>query len=99
MQYTKMPDNLKRPNQYRRAFEWSVSSGDKEARLTQLEGSARLASSDFPNILEDFLETSRKRSENHTAMARLQMHMLEELLIQEGAVKHYRQKLKEMGAF
>lgn len=56
----------------------------------------RLATSDFPDILEDFLEISRKRRGNWTALARLQTHMLEELLVQEGAVKHYRTRLKKL---
>jgi hypothetical protein len=56
----------------------------------------RLATSDFPDILEDFLEISRKRRNNWTALARLQTHMLEELLVQEGAVKHYRARLKKL---
>lgn len=56
----------------------------------------RLSSSDFPDILEDFLAISRKRQANPTALARLQIHMLEELLLQEGAVKQYRQNLKEL---
>jgi hypothetical protein len=56
----------------------------------------RLATSDFPDILEDFLEISRKRRNNWTALARLQTHMLEELLVQEGAVRHYRARLKKL---
>ena len=56
----------------------------------------RLSSSDLPDILEDFLTISRKRQANPTALARLQIHMLEELLLQEEAVKQYRQKLKEL---
>jgi hypothetical protein len=54
----------------------------------------RLATSDFPDILEDFQEIARKRRTNWTALSRLQMHMLEELMVQEGAVKYYRDKLK-----
>jgi len=57
---------------------------------------SRLASSDFPDILEDFLSISRKRQQNPTALARLQIHMLEELLIQESVVKHYRERIAEL---
>jgi len=58
----------------------------------------RLASSDFPDILEDFLAISRRRQTNPTALSRLQIHMIEELLLQEGAVKHYRKTLKDLGS-
>jgi hypothetical protein len=63
---------------------------------TEATAMMRLATSDFPDILEDFLEISRKRRSNWTALARLQTHMLEELLVQEGAVKHYRTRLKKL---
>jgi hypothetical protein len=53
----------------------------------------RLASLDFPDIPKDFLEISRKRKGNWTALARLQMHMLEEVMLQEGAVRDYRKLL------
>ena len=56
----------------------------------------RLSTSDFPDILEDFLEISRKRRSNWTALARLQTHMLEEVLLQENTVKHYRTTLREL---
>jgi hypothetical protein len=85
----------KPPNKYRRAFDWRVSEG-KDERPQNLTGIFRLATSDFPDILEDFLSISRKRQKNSTALARLQIHMLEELLVQEGAVKHYRQRLKDL---
>jgi hypothetical protein len=63
---------------------------------TEAAAMMRLASSDFPDILEDFLDISRKRRKNWTALARLQPHMFEELLVQEGAVKHYRSRLKKL---
>jgi len=59
-------------------------------------GMSHLGSSDFPDILEDFLSISRKRQKNPTALARLQVHMLEEVLNQESAVKHYRERLADL---
>jgi hypothetical protein len=57
---------------------------------------ANLASSEYPDILEDFLDISRRRRNNRTALAKLQIHMLEEIIFQEAAVKHYRAKLREL---
>lgn len=87
---------FKRPNQYRRAFDWRISEADRAARQQQISAIVNLASSDFPDILEDFLDISRKRRTNRTAMAKLQIHMLEEIMFQESAVKHYREKLGEL---
>lgn len=84
------------PNKYRRAFDWRLSEDQKERSLENYRGMIRLSSSDLPDILEDFLAISRKRQTNPTALARLQIHMLEELLLQEGASKQYRQTLKEL---
>ena len=84
------------PNQYRRAFDWRLSYGSRDSIDTNATAMTRLASSDFPDILEDYLELSRKRKNNWTALARLQTHMIEELLSQERAVKHYKSKLKEL---
>jgi hypothetical protein len=87
---------FKAPNKYRRAFDWRVSYANRDSTGVEARAMARLATSDFPDILEDFLEIGRKRRANWTALSRLQMHMLEELLVQEGAVKHYRNKLRAM---
>src|SRR5208337_122000 len=86
----------KTPGKYRRAFDWRLSHEKRDSIGTEATAMMRLASSDFPDILEDFLEISRKRRKNWTALARLQTHMLEELLVQEGAVKHYRTRLKKL---
>lgn len=92
-----MPDPFpKTPSKYRRAFDWRLIHGTSESRQIASAAMTRLASSDFPEILEDFLEISRKRRKNWTAMARLQAHMIEELLIQEKAVEHYRTKIEQL---
>jgi hypothetical protein len=92
-----MAFSSKIPGKYRRAFNWRLSYGD-QTRKSDVLAMARLATSEFPDILEDFLEISRKRQKNWTALSRLQLHMLEELLVQEAAVKHYRDTLSKLGA-
>jgi hypothetical protein len=94
----KMSDEPKKPGKYKRAFDWRLSEDPKKLSPQAAGAMARLASSDFPDILEDFLSISRKRQKNPTALARLQIYMLEELLVQEGAVKQYRSRLKELEA-
>jgi hypothetical protein len=91
-----MTDFPKIPNKYRRAFNWRISHATADSLETETTATFRLATSDFPDILEDFLEISRKRMKNWTALSRLQLHMIEELLIQEAAVKHYKARLAEL---
>jgi hypothetical protein len=92
-----MDDRPRKPGKYGRAFDWRISHGSEEPLSNEAAlGMSRLASSDFPDILEDFLSISRKRQQNPTALARLQIHMLEELLIQEATIKQYREHLAEL---
>jgi hypothetical protein len=91
-----MHDQPRKPGKYGRAFDWRLSYGPDRLSDEAAAGMSRLASSDFPDILEDFLSISRKRQRNPTALARLQIHMLEELLIQESVVKHYRERIAEL---
>ncbi len=84
----------KAPNKYRRAFDWRISRSADNA--TEFAAMSRLAKSELPDLLEDFLDISRRRKANWMALARLQISMLTELLLQESAVQHYREKLKEL---
>lgn len=88
---------FKVPGKYRRAFSWRISDGSPTSLQSDRQGMFRLATSDFPEILEDYLTISRKRQLNGTALSRLQMHLIEELLMQEGAVKHYKDALRQFG--
>ena len=88
---------FKVPGKYRRAFSWRISDGSPNSLESDLRGMFRLATSDFPEILEDYLYISRKRQRNWTALSRLQMHLIEELLVQEGAVRHYKEALSRLG--
>lgn len=95
----RMVDRIfKVPGKYRRSFSWRISDDSPDSLESNLTGMFRLATSDFPDILEDHLAISRKRQRNWTAMSRLQMHLMEELLMQEGAVKHYKETLRRLGA-
>jgi hypothetical protein len=88
---------FKIPGQYRRAFSWRISDGSPDSLQSDLTGMFRLATSDFPEMLEDYLAISRKRQRNWTALSRVQMHLMEELLVQEQAVKHYKERLRQLG--
>src|ERR1035437_1123268 len=85
------------PNKYRRAFEWRVSTPVRESRETITEGLLGLSTSDLPDILEDFLELTRRRRTNKTAVSKLQLWMLQEIVFQEAVVKRCKRRLKELG--
>jgi hypothetical protein len=44
------------PGKYRRAFSWRVSDANSNSVQSDLKGMFRLATSDFPDILEDSIE-------------------------------------------
>lgn len=81
------------PGRYRRSFSWRISDGTIESQKPELTGMNCLATSELPDILEDYLAISRNRRHNWSALSRLQLHLIEELLIQEGAVKHFKESL------
>jgi hypothetical protein len=58
----------------------------------------QLGASDFPDILEDFLEISRKRRNNWTALSRLQLQLIQEIVSLESAVKTCKEALGQLGA-
>jgi hypothetical protein len=84
------------PNMYRRNFSWMVSHGQPMSDA-ETAGMAYLATSDYPDILEDFLFLSRRRQRNRTALAKLQIQILSELATTEQAIKHYKSKLEVAG--
>ena len=63
---------------------------------SDLGGLSLLSRSELPDILEDFLDISRKRTSNRTAISKLQLSMLQEIVFQEAAVKKYKQRLDEL---
>ena len=84
------PERLR--NKYRRAFSWSVNRGNA-GKAHEAAGIVRLATSDYPDILEDYLSISRKRKSNKLALSKLQLHMLEDIVVQEKSIKSYKEKL------
>jgi hypothetical protein len=84
------PERLR--NKYRRAFSWSVSRGHA-GKAHEAAGMVRLATSEYPDILEDYLSISRKRKGNKLALSKLQLHMLEDIVVQEKSIKSYKEKL------
>jgi hypothetical protein len=86
------------PGPYRRAFDWRVSNIAKESIPDTVAVLMGLSSADHLDILEDYLTVTRKRQNNRMAMAKVQLHLVEELLIAQQSIKHYRQKLKELKA-
>jgi hypothetical protein len=84
------------PGRYRRAFEWRLTPGDREATSVAAGGLVSLFSSEMPEVLEDYLSISRKRRNNRLALARLQAHLLDELSVAESTIKHYKAKKKEL---
>jgi len=85
-----------KPGKYRRAFDWRLSSATKNSIPTAAEAFVGLADSEYAEILEDYLEISRKRKHNRTALAKLQMQLIDELAIAERATKHYRGKMADI---
>jgi hypothetical protein len=84
------PERLR--NKYRRAFSWSMSRGNA-GKAHEAAGMVRLVTSDYPDILEDYLSISRKRKGNKLALSKLQLHMLEDIVVQEKSIKSYKEKL------
>lgn len=76
-------------NRHRRAFSWRLSEPSAN-RQNEIVGAVRLSLGDYPDILEDYLYLSRKRRGNATAIAKLQIHLLHDLAVQEQAVKDYK---------
>ena len=86
------------PGPYRRAFDWRVSKTAKESIPDIAVALAGLSSGEHLDILEDYFTVTRKRQNNRMAMAKVQLHLVEELLIAQSAIKHYRQKLMDLKA-
>jgi hypothetical protein len=86
---------MDKTTKYRRPFDWRIGHGNV-TNATASAAFARLFTSDYPALLEDLLEMSRRRRQNRIVLAKLQVWMLEELLVQESAVKHYREKKESL---
>lgn len=90
------PSRFRPPGKYSRAFEWRVSVPQPSSLKNDLGGLSLLSGSDLPDILEDFLDISRRRKSNRTAISKLQMSMLQEIVFHEAVVKRHKQRLEEL---
>jgi hypothetical protein len=86
--------NSRSVTKYRRSFDWKIGHGDTTPVASA--AFARLFTSEYPDLLEDLLDMSRRRRQNRTTIAKLQIWMLQELLVQESAVKHYRETRQQL---
>lgn len=85
------------PGRYRRAFDWRLNREDSDDLATAAGALGDLFSSEMPEILEDYLGISRKRRKNRLALAKLQTHLIDDLVNIESAVKHHRKDLQSIG--
>jgi hypothetical protein len=81
----------KLPGKYRRSFNWRLSNEDKA--FDQDSAIRSLFNSDHLDILEDYLYISRKRNSNHTAMERVQSHLIGEHLETESRIKELKEQI------
>jgi hypothetical protein len=79
---------------YGRAFNWTMARNDKPVQSIS-EAITALSANDHLEIFEDFLAISRNRQHNVLALSKLQLHLVEELLMAQSAIKHYRTKYEE----
>jgi hypothetical protein len=85
-----------KPGIYGRAFDWRLSRADKESIPNIAAVFVGLAADEWIDIFEDYLTISRKRAKNRIAMAKLQLHLLDEIMSAQAAIKQYRGKWEEL---
>ena len=88
---------MQKPNKYRRAFEFRIVRGDDPSTPKGIEAFLRLSLPQYAEVLDDYLEIGKKRRNSPFALAKLQIHLLEELATIEQAVsslKHQAEILK-----
>jgi hypothetical protein len=95
VQFDRLP---KGASKYRRAFDWRLFATDPDEIPTASAAFAALGSGEHSEILEDCLEISRKRRSNRKALAKLQLHLLEDLLEAEAALKYFKQEQGKLAA-
>jgi len=93
MQFDKLP---KGASKYRRAFDWRLFAIDRDEIPTASAAFAALGGRENSEILEDYLEISRNRRSNRKALAKLQLHLLEDLLEEEAALKYFKQEREKL---
>jgi hypothetical protein len=94
----KAPDTHSRikPGIYGRAFEWNIARADKEAISNIAQAFVALSAAEHLDIFEDYLDISRRRRSNLLALVKLQLHLIDDLIVIQSAIKHYRKKWDEL---
>jgi hypothetical protein len=87
-----------RPGIYGRAFEWSITKADKGAIPNIAQAFVALSATEHLDIFEDYLDISRRRRNNFLAIVKLQLHLIDDLIAIQGAIKHYRRNWEELTA-
>jgi hypothetical protein len=80
------------PGIYGRAFGWRISKTEKDSVSDVASSFVTLSQRDWIDVMEDYIAITRKRMKNRIAMARVQLHIAEDIMLAQGAVKHYRKK-------
>jgi hypothetical protein len=88
--------NRIKPGMYKRAFTWRITDTSKESISDVAASFVRLSATEWVDIIEDYLSITRRRIKNHTAMAKVQLHMIEDLMLAQGAIKRYRTQYDEL---
>lgn len=89
---------METPGRYRRAFNWRFNPADQDDTMAATGGLVSLFRSELPEVLEDYLQISRKRRHNRLALARLQSHLIDEIITVAATVSHYRDRKSHLEA-
>lgn len=93
-----MSESTIKPGMYGRAFQWRIAKTKKESTGDVAESFVTLSTGDWIDVMEDYLGITRKRMKNHIAMAKVQLHIAEDIMFAQGAVKYYRKNFDELTA-
>ena len=93
-----VPPDKKRipPGIYKRSFTWRVTDASKDAIKDIAAAFVRLSAAEWVDVMEDYISITRRRIKNHTAMAKVQLHMIEDLMLAQGAIKRYRKQYDDL---
>jgi hypothetical protein len=83
---------------YGRAFDWNIAKVEREAIPNIAEAFVALSAAEHLDIFEDYLAISRRRKNNLLAVVKLQLHLIDDLVVLQGAIKHYRKNWDELKA-
>jgi hypothetical protein len=87
-----------KPGIYGRAFSWRIAKTPKDGAGDVASAFVTLSAPDWIDVFEDYLAITRKRMKNPIAMAKVQLHLAEEIMLAQGSVKQYRGKFDEIVA-